>query len=302
MKNSHQRGLALPLVLWSIAFLAGLIVLTSGSIENWLTDEAQAERIFRARQMALSGVALGLNPDIKPNDPLLRSGTKETEGFEVRLSNEAGKINPNFWNPLTSRDLYILLFDAWGVDESLRDAAIDSLSDWIDGDDFHSLAGAERSEYEAAGQPGFPANRPLVHPREMEAVLNLKDVLASQENWRDIFTTWHNGKINIQYAQEPILTALARLTSQQIRSLFELRAGPDAIEFTEDDVQFKSIDDVAKTLGVNGVQLAALQKFFDVTGSVRRIESTGYCNGAKYRIIVITPEGSNGQIVNWEEQ
>jgi len=299
---SSPRALALPLVLWSIAFLGGLVVLVSGVVGDWSAEEARAERTFQARQFALSGIAMGLNPAIKTGDPLLRSGEPEGEGFEVKISNEAGKINPNFWLAQNNRDVFVRLFEGWGTEEELSEAAIDGLIDWIDGDDFQTLHGAESAEYAAMGRQGFPANRPLVHVREMEAVLGLDTVLAAREDWREHFTTWHNGKINLQYANEPVLTALGQLTPRQCAALFELRAGPDAVEGNDDDVRFESIDDTATVIGASGVQLEALENFFDVSGSVRRIESTGFCYGTKHRIVVIVPEDGGGAIMSWEER
>lgn len=298
----RERGLALPLVLWSVALLAGLVVLVAGVVGDWITDESRAERVFRARQMALSGVAIGLSPEIKPGDPLLKNGSRETEGFEVRLSDESGKINPNFWISQNNRDIFIRLFESWGVDDELSDAAIDGLVDWVDGDDFRSLHGAERGEYEAAGRPGFPANRPLLNVREMEAVLGMDQVLASKQDWKGDFTIWNNGKINIQYAQAPLLEGLAEFTPEQCRALFELRAGPDAIEGSEDDVKLGSIEEAAGLIGLGGRQLEELEAYFGVAGSVRRIESTGFCNGTKHKIVVISAANSAGQVANWEEE
>jgi len=297
-----NRALALPLVLWSIAFLAGLVVLVAGAVDRWIGDEARAERVFRARQLALSGVAIGRHPEVKPGDPLLRSGDKESEGFEVRISDESGKINPNFWVGQNQRDLFIKLLESWEVDPRGRDAGIDGLADWIDGDDFRSLAGAERGEYEAAGRAGFPANRPLLNIREMEAVLGMDRILAAHEGWKDLFTTWHSGKINIQFAGEDLLTSVAELTPEQIRALFELRAGPDAIEGSADDVKLESVEAAAGLLGAGGQQLELLEAFFDVSPGIRRIESTGYCAGTKHRIVVIAPESGGGQIMSWEEE
>lgn len=297
-----RRGLALPLVLWSIAFLAGLVVLVGGVVGDWVNAEIRAEKSFRARQMALSGIAMGLSPEIKTGDPLLKTGSREAEGFEVKLSDESGKINPNFWITGNNREIFIRLFESWNVDDVLRDSAIDGLQDWVDADDFRSLHGAERGEYEALGRPGFPANRPLLNVREMEAVLSLDQVLAAKENWRKDFTVWYNGKINIQYAPQPLLEGVAEMTPNQCRALFELRAGPDAIEGNDDDVKFESIEEAAGLIGVGGRQLDALNAFFDVSGSVRRIESTGYCNGIQHKIVVISPENGGGQIMSWEEE
>jgi hypothetical protein len=301
-RDPARSGLALPIVLWSIAFLAGLVVMVAGVVGDWVEGETRAEKTFQARQQALSGIAIGMSPQVKPGDPLLKSGDRETEGFEVKLADESGKINPNFWIAQNNRDIFIRLFAAWNVDDELRDAAIDGLTDWIDGDDFISLHGAERGEYEAAGRPGFPANRPLVSIREMEAVLGLEEILAAKEDWRSDFTIWYNGKINIQHATQPLLESLAEWTPTQCSALFELRAGADGIEGNDDDIKLESIEAVGKLVGVGGRQLEALEQFFDVTGSVRRIESTGFCHGVQHKIIVIAPENGGGQMMSWEEE
>lgn len=287
--------------MWAIAFLAGLVVMLGGSVNRWLDEEAQAQRKFRARQMALSGLAIGMNPDVKAGEKLLGSGSKDTEGYEVVLGDESGKINPNYWIAQNNRDIFIQLFDSWGAKPRETDVAIDSLIDWIDADDFRSLNGAERGEYEAAGRAGFPANRPLRSVREMDAVLGLSDVLALHEGWPDLFTVWHNGKINVQYAGAEVLASVARLNERQIRSLLELRAGADRVDGSADDVKFESIDRVAALVGADALQARALGNFFDVSGSVRRIESTGWCAGTKHTIVVIAV-AQGGQILNWDER
>lgn len=300
--DPKHRAIALPLVLWSIAFLSGMVVLLAGVVGDWLESESRAERRFVARQMALSGIALGLNPALKPGDPLLRSGSPDGEGYEVRLENEAAKINPNFWIQQANRPVFLRLFEGWGVELEAAEAAIDGLTDWIDGDDFLSLKGAERGEYERAGRPGYPANRPLRHIREMEAVMNLSPVLAAKQGWQDYFTIWYTGKISIQHAKEPMLAELAYLTPVQIQSLLEVRAGLDGIEGTDDDEKIESVEAAADFLGVDSRQRVALLDFFDTSGDIRRIESTGYCFGVSHKIVVVAPVDSPGQIMSWEER
>ena len=296
------RAIALPLVLWCIAFLAGLVILAGGVVRGWIENESLAEKKFVARQMALSGIALGLNPAVKSGSPLLRNGNKNTEGYEVLLTNEAAKINPNFWIQAGNRPLFNRLFASWGASLSDSEAAIDALQDWIDGDDFVSLKGAERGEYEREGRFGYPANRPLKHIREMESVMNLAPLLAAKQGWQTDFTIWYTGKVSIQYAKEPVLTALAELTPTQCQSLIELRAGLDGIENTDDDQKLTSVEAVADLLGATGNQRAALLEFFDVSGDVRRIESTGWCAGVSHTVAVIAQSGSSAQLMSWEER
>jgi type II secretory pathway component PulK len=303
MKSRKRiQGVALPLVLWCIAFLAGLVILAGSMVESWIQSEARAEKRFIARQMALNGVAYGLNPAVNLGNPLLQNGSRDSEGYDVKITNESSRINPNYWIQLGNRSLFTRLFSDWGTEITASDAAIDCLTDWIDADDFVLMKGAERKEYELAGRSGYPANRPLKHIREMEAILNLSSLLSAKQGWQDDFTIWYSGKISIQYAKEPLLKALAELTPNQCQSLIHMRSGLDGVDNTADDRKLESIETVADLLGVGGKQRAALLEFFDTSGDLRRIESTGWCGGISHKIVVIAPTGSPGQIMSWEER
>ncbi|MFM8829921.1 MAG: hypothetical protein ACKOHM_02780, partial [Spartobacteria bacterium] len=113
---------------------------------------------------------------------------------------------------------------------------------------------------------------------------------------------WYSGKISIQHASQTILMALAELTPIQCQSLMEVRAGRDGIENTADDQKLQSIEAVADLLGAGGNQRASLLEFFDTSGDLRRIESTGWCGGVSHKIVVIAPTGSPGQMMSWEER
>jgi len=132
--------------------------------------------------------------------------------------------------------------------------------------------------------------------------MNLAPLLSQKENWQDYFTVWYSGKISIQHAQEPILRELAELTPSQIEALIKMRAGRDGIEGTDDDQKLGSSEAVAGFLGAGGRQRDALINFFDASGDIRRIESSGYCHGTKHKIIVVGSGGSPNQIMSWEER
>lgn len=304
MKANSRTAAALPLVLWCIMFLAGLLVLGAGLVNRWLEGESLAQRKFVARQMALSGVAVGLNPGIQAGSPLLRSGSPESEGYEVSVTGESGRINPNHWVAQANRAVFQRLFEAWGYDLDASDAAIDGLVDWIDGDDFPSAKGAERQEYEDAGRLGFPANRPLMNVREMESVMNLRDILMARGGWRDYFTTWHTGPLDIHDTPDWLLADLVGFTPRQIETIVQFRAGLDGVERTADDQKFPSIEAIEALAGADGLQSQALKDFFSTGGGaqIRRIESTGFCNGTTHRIIVIGRQDGGGRIISWEEQ
>ena len=296
-----ERGAALPLVLWGIAFLGALVIVVASRSEESMEEESLAGRGFRARQLALKGLALARHPDVLPNDPLLRTGSPETEGYEVRFTQESGRLNPNFFLALGERQLFITLFTAWGAPPRLADAATDSLIDWVDPDDFRSLAGAESPQYLQEGQRGLPPNAPLRNLRELEMVMNLRDIAGLNKGWRSYFSLLHQGKININHAEAPLLQDLVGLDDLQIERLERFRAGKDGLQHTEDDEEFERVEDAIAVAGAAGSQADALRKWFGVEGSLRRIESTGFCGGVRRTLSVVASEDGKN-ILAWDEQ
>ncbi len=298
----RRDAFALPLVLWSVAFLAGLSLLLLGVVSHWLDDQSLAERRFAARQNALTGIALGMNPAVLPGDPLLRTGNAEKNGHEVRISDESARINPNYWLKTNQREGFQNLLGYWQVEKSDQDKAIDGMTDWTDADDFVLLNGAERGQYEALGLAGFPPNEPFNSVDELSAVIGLQNILAEREGWRDFFTVWHDGKIGILHASSPVLEAVGGLTEGQAEGFLKLRAGPDGIKGTEDDEKFAEMADVVAVLNANANQAKQLEAFFSLGNGARRVESTGWAEGASYQIAVIVEGQTGSTLLNWEEQ
>lgn len=297
-----RAAFALPLVLWSVAFLAGLSLLLLGVVSHWLDDQSLAERRFAARQNALTGIALGMNPGILPGDPLLLTGNADKNGHEVRISDESSRINPNYWLRTNQREGFQNLFTYWEIDKTSQDKAIDGMTDWTDKDDFVLLNGAERGQYEALGLAGFPPNEPFASVDELAAVIGLQNILADQDEWTGFFTVWHDGKIGILHATEPVLMAVAGLTEEQVDGFLTLRAGKDGIDGTEDDQKFSAMDDVVAVLNANATQARQLEAFFSLGNGARRVESTGWAEGASYHIAAIVGGTGDATLLNWEER
>jgi len=303
--HKSSSGFALPMVLWAIAFLAGLIILAAGSVNSWLEEESHAARSFHARQMALSGLAIGMNPGINPNDPALIQGDpsdKEGESFYVKLYNEAGYINPNVWLARSDRIIFQRLFEKWGVSEKDQEAAIDGLFDWQSPTELRSEHGAKRSEYEKIGLQGYPPNAPFLDAREMGMVIGFAPVIKANPKWKDFFSTFNPGKININYCSPDMFIDLLGLTPEQTEAFVKLAAGPDGISGTEDDIIFNDINQAAKLMGVSGLQEQLLLNYFGTTGNIRRIDSLGTYHGITHHIIVIMGDSRGHTMLSWQEQ
>jgi len=308
-QNSLQRqeGMALPMVLWAVAILVGVTLLLAGIIEGWINEETHAGKQFRARQQALSGLALAMNPAILPGDPIL-SNKSGDEGYKVEIKDESGLINPNTLLAAVPdrRDILRKLFSAWGLTVEQCDAAVDGLYDWQSPTPLRSLNGAKQPQYAAIGQAGLPPNAPFSSPDEMGLVIGFGPVMDAKPEWRTYFTTYYDGKINVLHAPKGILTDLIGLTPDQADQWITLRNGKDGIEGTSDDLSVSSLAQAASLMGANGAQTAVILDICDITGSVRRIESTGTCNGVSHKITVIFASGennpnSNGTLLGWSE-
>jgi hypothetical protein len=299
------------MVLWTIALLTAVTLLLVGIIEGWITEETHEGKQFKARQQALTGITLAMNPSIFPGDPLLqqRSGNG-TEGYKVVIKDESGLINPNTWLGATPdrRDLFLRLFTAWGLTMNQSSSAADGLYDWQSASPFRSLHGAKQPEYNAIGRSGLPPDAPFASPSEMALVIGFDPVRVARPDWINYFTTYYSGMINILHAPKGILTDLLGLTPQQADQWIALRAGKDGIEGTGDDLQVDTIAHAADLIGANAVERAIILDTCDVTGSVRRIESTGFSNGVRHQIVVISAAGSSNNptsfnnLLGWSEQ
>ncbi len=308
-RGKSPSGMALPMVLWTIALLAAVTLLLAGVIEGWISEETREGKQFRARQQALSGLAIAMNSSVSPGDPLL-SHQEGDEGYKVVIKDESGLINPNvlLGESPDRRDLLAKLFTAWGLETIASETAADGLYDWQSASPLRSLYGAKKPEYTAVGRAGFPPGAPFASPDEMALVLGFDPVIQAKPNWRSYFTTYYNGKINILHAPKSILTDLLGLTEEQANQWISLRSGKDGLDGTSDDLTLDSIDQAVKLIGCNAIQRTMILSACDVTGSVRRIESTGNCNGVKRTISIILAGNStdnaqaHGNLLGWSEQ
>ena len=302
--------MALPMVLWTIALLGGITILLAGIISGWTDEETRAGKLLRAREQALSGVSVAMNPAVSPGDPLLKAiNTDGSEGYSVTLSDDSGLINPNmFLKDPDRRDLLKRLFNTWGLKPEQADSAADGLYDWQNPSPFRSLHGAKAQDYEAAGRSGLPPGTPFTSPEEMTLVLGFDPVMEAKTNWPCFFTTSWQGKVNLLHAPKEVLVDFVGLTPAQADAWITLRNGKDGIEGTPDDLKVKDLDQAAMLIGAAGGQKTLLEEACDVQGTVRRIESTGFCHGVKRVIIVIVATGgqenpqSAVSMLGWSER
>jgi type II secretory pathway component PulK len=107
-----------------------------------------------------------------------------------------------------------------------------SILDWRDEDDLPRINGGERDEYIDAGAAVLPANRPFNDADEVRHVLGMTPELF--ESIRPFITTTGSGRINVNAAPEPVLSAVPTFTPPVVSTILRLRDAGLPIRNTTD--------------------------------------------------------------------
>ena len=257
--------------------------------------------------MACSGAEVALHPLIKTGSPLLRGSFPQNQSFAARITGENGRLNLNRIAAATIadpnsiyREMLRRYLEVKGVDLNERDHMIDSLLDWIDPDNLVRINGAE-------DEPGYqPSNGPLKTLDEVKRIRGWED-FASQPDWDKDFTLFSMNegnappKIDINSASRDVLLALPGFTEPLVDRFLELRRGPDNIEGTEDDVQFK-LADAQVALGFRQDQFNQLLPLITDTSQVFRVISVGKSASATRTVRMVMMKFQGGtRLLSWKE-
>ncbi|MEM9478505.1 MAG: hypothetical protein AAGA58_02460 [Verrucomicrobiota bacterium] len=279
--------------------LSSLVVATALVVNADIEVVVTEKNAFRAMQLAEMGIAIAANPNVEEWDPILRQSFFEgEEGFEARIRSEAGWLNINTMlqgDPEGSDGAVILqdLFQYWGMD--LIDEAqfvINALKDWVDDDDIpvglsEDSGGAEEEWYLEQGLENYPFNRPFYDLDEMALVRGMDIVEAYQPRWREYFTVYSEGRVDINEASADLIAALAQLDGpDEVDELILTRIGADEIPDTEDDYQFPSVEEALSLLNT-ATDIGSVASRFTTEGSTVRIESTGFVGDYRKRLVLV---------------
>lgn len=277
-----RRGAALMVVLWLIAILAIASLIALKVISFDMTVAASTIHGARAKHLSEMGVAIASNRVIERTDPLLFfEDVDKMEGFSVRLSSEGQRFNINAIVGGRDTDLLNTMFTEWGMELEQSEALVDALTDWIDADDQVSVKGAEIEEYEAAGRINQPFNRPFYSLEEMRLVFGMDRLEAIKPDWRDWFTAWSGGQLDLNDASAEFIAMAAECPVEQALLVVEAIQGVDGMRDTEDDEPFEEVTGALALLGIDPTLDPLLANRFTVNDATVRIESMGWAGEAR---------------------
>jgi type II secretory pathway component PulK len=299
---SAQRGAALALVLWAVFVLTTVLIVTLSLVDFDIDLEGIAAKRFRARQAALTGVAYASHPKVERGDPLLWREWQDGTRIEVDIESEDARLNINQLLARGNTAALVKLFRFWGVSEQEASAAADSLKDWVDGDDFRRLHGAERADLPEGSPYSRPENRPFQTVAEMRAVRGMDVVAAVRPDWEKYFSVHSSGALSLRDAPADFLQVFGLLDTRQAEALVAFRKGADGKSGNADDPKLEAVDAAAAIVSLGEAQMAALRASFRAGSAVRRIVSRGYCGAVVCEISAVVKGTSEEGYLAWAEK
>jgi general secretion pathway protein K len=286
--SGTESGFALIAVLWLIAILS-LAAVTTLRVISFDMEIATAKiHGSRAYELAEMGIAVGSNPAVERNDPLLnRFDEVNNEEIRVTLTSEGARFNINTLVMSEDKALIRSIFIYWGLDLDSAQALTDALTDWVDIDDEVALNGAEIADYEKMGRLNQPFNRPFYDIEEMRLVRGMNQIEELRPDWRNWFTVWSSGTLDLNEADAELIAAAAEVNQAEASIIPETVRGIDDIRDTEDDAPFADVTSALSLLGIGGETGQIIAQRFTTDDTTTRITSTARSGDSRRRITAI---------------
>ena len=196
--------------------------------------------------------------------------------FSVRIIDLERRFNIN---QITEGNSFILrrALALSGAEQIDFTAIADAFLDWTDNDDLPHLSGAETSDYLNLPNPGYPPyvakNGPIDDPTELLRIRGISPelfwggsgkprrflfrhestVVAHQFGGGlfDLFTALSIGRINMNTAPAEVLQLVPGLDETFAQAIVAARAGLDGVDGTEDDIPFRSNEEIMNLPGMD---------------------------------------------------
>jgi len=297
--QKENSGAAIMLALWAIFLLSALIISWALDIDSRLAVSGESTRMLKAEASACSGAEVALHPLVNPGSPNLSGELDYGAKYEARLTGEAGRLDVNWL--VAGEDpqkLEILrrFLENKGVDLNERDTMADALLDWVSPDlGLHRLnAPPESDDY-------HPPHALLTQIDELKKVAGWQEFTAVP-GWDEDLTVNSRQGVDLAWASRDVLLALPGMTPDIVDRFLQLRRGPDGIDGTEDDLQFKSMSEVWPALGLNQQQAKQIETFVTFKSPIFRVTSVGTAGKAKRTVqMVFRRVGTMPQLITWKE-
>jgi general secretion pathway protein K len=298
-RSRREHGSALMLMIWAILLMS---VTVMGVVE-YITYSAEESKMaayqFRALHLAESGLAVGLHPNTRRGDLVLKQKVGPDSGFDVVINYEGARIPINYATDERLREAIYNLFIYWQLNADEAGIAADSLADWVDNDNNQRANGAEAEYYKQLGIYDAPRNQGFSRVDEMLLVRGMDAVDRKKPEWREYFSVYGEGQIDLRTVFKDVLLAVTGASEGDVTRFITERDGADGIPGTEDDRRIRD-EEAYQLLGLSGDRLASISGIVnDDDTTLRRITSIGWVGDKRAKIIVVTRRNSDTGAVTY---
>lgn len=276
------------LMIWAVLLMSVTVMGVVEYIRSSAKESLQDAYQFRALHLAESGLAVGLHPNTRRGDVVLKQKVGPDSGFDVVINYEGARIPINYATDERLREAIYNLFIYWQLNADEAGIAADSLADWVDNDKSPRANGAEADYYQQLGIYDAPRNQGFARVDEMLLVRGMDAVDRKKPEWREYFSTYGEGQIDLRTVFKDVLLAVTGASENDVARFISERDGADGIPATEDDRRIRD-EEAYQLLGLSGDRLAAIKGIVnDDDTSLRRITSIGWVGDKRSKIIVVT--------------
>ena len=227
----RRGGSALLLVLFAIILLTGLVTATVAFVKNDVDEYGALNKEFRARQLAESGLAFGLDPQVQNQDTaLLEQKMPDGGWFHVLISSESTKLNINFLLQNGRGDLLSNLFTSWGIAQEKADAAVQGLRKYLSNSVNTTAVSTQNASGNTAGNTAEQLEKQFGSVAEMSLVPEFGPVMEKQPDWMNYFTIWGDGKIDINLADADTIALITGVSAATAEQVVKYRWGLDGCQ------------------------------------------------------------------------
>jgi hypothetical protein len=276
------------LMIWAVLLMSITVMGVVEYVRSSAEEAKLAAYEFRALHLAESGLAVGMHPNTRRGDLVLKQKIGPESGFDVVINYEGARIPINYATDERLREAIYNLLIYWQLNADEAAIAADSLADWIDNDSSPRANGAEADYYQQLGIYDAPRNQGFVRVDEMLLVRGMEAVDRRKSDWREYFSIYGEGQIDLRTVFKDVLLAVTGASESDVNRFITERDGADGIPGTEDDRRIRD-EEAYQLLGLSGDRLAAIRGIVnDDDTTLRRITSIGWVGTKRAKIIVVT--------------
>jgi type II secretory pathway component PulK len=285
-------GQALLLVMWAMFVMCFSILGLMRLLNVTIGTSSALERVAIASSLAYAGTTMGRNPDFQANGKPQTRKFPDGGELEIVVVSENGKLNINKLLADQNRETLRALLRLWGLNDVEADTVLDCLLDYVEQGSTRRLNGAKAEQYRMAGR-AIPSGKPFRSVDEMANVLNFDLVVRNKENWRDYFTIYGNGTLDLTSAPVDLIKVVCKVGDSSARALIQGQSGEGA--------GIQDMDAARLAMGLTEKEFQALGGMISMGGQIRRVRAKGTSGQASRNIEAICRLDSPTAILEWRE-